>query len=270
MNLNKFISIARMTTVELFDSLYEYLLKEYPFVYKDDKRNYIFVQGQSSVCLVAHLDTVLKVPPQKFYKSRLHKKVIVGVYGLGADDRAGVYAIMSLIDSGLRPSVIFTTGEEEGGVGAFELIQKYPTCPLKTSCLIELDRCGKNDSVYYNSANKEFEQFINSFGFRTKTGIFSDISILAPAWDIAAVNLSVGYFDEHTHREKLNQDFLDLTIAKVNDIIVSEPKYYDYQEDTDFTLFKACFVCQTGDCENCTISNDFFTKGGKRWPPRDL
>lgn len=64
--------------------------------------------------------------------------------------------------------------------------------------LIELDRQGENDSVYYRCNNPQFEQMINSYGFITSWGSFSDISIIAPAWELCAVNLSVGYYDEHS------------------------------------------------------------------------
>lgn len=43
--------------------------------------------------------------------------------GLGADDRAGIFAIIQIIKSGLRPHIILTTDEEVGGVGA-DLLSK--------------------------------------------------------------------------------------------------------------------------------------------------
>jgi hypothetical protein len=186
----------------------------------------------------------------------------MGHQGLGADDRAGVYAILELIKMGLRPSVIFTTGEEAGGVGAFELLHDHRECPINTSCLIELDRRGKHDSIFYECGNKDFEEFINGFGFKTNLGAFTDISILAPDWNIAAVNLSIGFKNEHTIYEKLNTKHTDLTIQKVSAIIKSEPEYYDYQENPDFTMYKKCFVCMHGNCEDCDILFEHQRLGG--------
>ena len=48
------------------------------------------------------------------------------------------------------------------------------------------------------------KSFIESTGyFKTAWGSVSDISTIAPALGVAAVNLSSGYFDEHTTRETL-------------------------------------------------------------------
>ena len=56
---------------------------------------------------------------------------------------------------------------------------------------------------------------INSFGFKTDWGSFSDISILAPEWGIAAVNLSIGYESEHSQIERLFCRATERTIRKV-------------------------------------------------------
>lgn len=49
---------------------------------------------------------------------------------LGSDDRAGVYAIIQIIEAGYKPHVIFTTDEEIGAVGAQKLIEDFPECPF--------------------------------------------------------------------------------------------------------------------------------------------
>lgn len=259
------MSIAKMTENELFVSLYDYLQENNYNVHKDIGNHYMFAQGKSKTCLVAHLDIAFQYPPKKFYRSKINKNVVTASTGLGADDRAGVYAIMALIDRGLRPSIIFTTGEEIGGMGAMALIQDFPKIPISADFLLEMDRKGKSQSVYYNCGNKEFETYINSFGFTTYNGIFSDIYILAPAWDIAAVNVSIGYENEHTVKERLNCKYLDLTIEKVNDIILSESKYYNFQEDAEFTFLKNCFSCTTCSCDNCEILRDYESKGEASW-----
>lgn len=270
MNLNKFISIASKDTESLFVSLYKYLSKRYE-VYRSISNDYMFMQGNSSVCLVAHLDTVFKTPPKSIYRSRFNKNIISSPQGLGADDRAGVYAIIALVDMGLRPSIIFTTGEESGGTGALELVTDMEKCPLRTSCLIELDREGKDDSVYYRCGNADFEEFINGFGFKTAEGIFSDISILAPAWNIAAVNLSIGYKKQHSYKEYLNLTHLDLTIEKVSDIIKSEPEFYDYCESNSMEFWSGCFNCTTSNCPDCERLNDFIRgRNTQRWQQKAL
>ena len=53
---------------------------------------------------------------------------VLGGYTL--DDRAGVYAIIQIIEAGYKPHVIFTTDEEIGALGAQKLIEDFPECPF--------------------------------------------------------------------------------------------------------------------------------------------
>lgn len=176
---------------------------------------YIIAEGDLPICLCAHMDTVFPKIPNTFYFDR-EQSVLWSPQGLGADDRAGCYAIIELLEKGYKPSIILTDLEEKGGIGANTLVTQYPECPFSNcKALIQLDRCGDNDAVYYECDNKDFENLITSYGFETSWGTFSDISVLAPAWEIAAVNLSVGYLGEHTYTEILNIQHLQNTITKV-------------------------------------------------------
>ena len=209
----------------LTGTLPRFLKKHYDNVICTDK--FIIAVGDIPVGLIAHLDTVHKESPDIFHDQE--RGVLWAPQGLGADDRAGVYAIIDIIQRGLRPHVIFTTDEETGGHGALALIKSYPECPFELNFLIELDRRGSIDSVYYDCANDDFEEYINRFGFKSDWGTFTDISIIAPAWEVAAVNLSVGYYQEHTRGEYLVLDELDATIDKVCNILRDpDMKAYEY------------------------------------------
>lgn len=197
-----------------------------------DNGLYIFAEGELPICLLAHMDTVFAKPPVDIYFDQ-EQHMMWSPQGLGADDRAGIYAIIRLAKMGFRPSIIFTDLEEQGGIGANWLAKNYPECPFKDcKALIQIDRRGSIDSVYYECANKEFEAKINSYGFVTNLGSFTDISIIAPAWNIAAVNLSTGYYNEHSPIEHLNIEELETTISKISFMLKhcsSWPKY-DYVE----------------------------------------
>lgn len=187
--------------------------------------------------LVAHMDTVLRKPPTPYWSAdRTH---ISSDNGLGADDRAGIYAIIELLLRGHRPNLIFTHGEETGGTGALALIDDYPTCPFDTPYLIELDRRGENDCVFYHRTTGGFITYITSFGFKQAEGIFSDIYYFTPAWRLSAVNLSVGYTNEHTRDEKLYPAWLESTIDKVDLILKDKPHTFIQPKlnlKTDFTF----------------------------------
>ena len=198
--------------------LYKFLKQHYKKVtYHED---FILAQGTIPIALVAHMDTVFKAPPKEIFYDR-KKNVMWSPTGMGADDRAGVFSIIQIIKDGYRPHVIFTTDEEIGCIGAEEL--SYFPCPFKDLCyIIQLDRRNSNDCVFYDCDNPAFEKYVESFGFVTAWGSFTDICELCPQWGIAGVNLSVGYRDEHTTSEILFVGQMFSTIEKVKKMLSVE------------------------------------------------
>ena len=183
--------------------------------------SFVYAFGDIPVALVAHADTVFRIPPalDNFFYDQ-DRDVIWNPDGMGADDRAGVFAIIQLLKRfRLKPHVIITTGEESGCIGAGKLIAHMVQFKEPLKFMIQLDRRNRKDAVYYDCNNPEFEKFITPFGFKTEWGTFTDISVLAPVWGVAAVNLSVGYEDEHHEIERLHVDWLYETIDKVAKIL---------------------------------------------------
>ena len=219
----------------LLNAMHSLFSKYYTnIVYKKNKY-LIAISDNSQIGVVAHCDTVFPSQPSRaeiYYDT--HKNVIWSPDGLGADDRAGVFIILKLLQKGLKPTIILTTGEETGGIGAQEIIKDFPNNDLKLKFLIQLDRRGSNDCVFYNCGNADFIKRIETYGFIEKYGTFTDISFLAPAWDIAAVNLSVGYVDEHSYQERLFISDLLSTFEKVINILSDEKilPHYKFMEKT--------------------------------------
>ena len=219
-------TLCQMTEIKLRRFLIKTLKK---FNYQPVvKTQYIFAEGSLPICLIAHMDTVFKYPPEEFlYDPK--KGILWGVGGSGFDDRAGIFAILKLLQRGYRPSIIFTTDEERGCIGSQAFIQDYPECPFKDCrALVQLDRANRDDCVFYKCDNPEFENYIVSFGFEFAFGTFTDISWLGPAWKIAAVNLSVGYLDEHTTQERIHLNWLEETINKTAQILKVAPEMQKY------------------------------------------
>lgn len=245
-NLDTLRLICRLNPLSLKTQLKDILSKDlhYKKIHEDDE--YLYAEGDLPVLLVAHLDTVFKQPPRHiFYDS--DKNVMWSPQGLGADDRAGVYAVLQiLIDSGLRPSVLFTLGEETGGTGAYAFCADFPFPAQDLKFIIELDRQGSDEAVFYLCKNQEFIDFIESFSFQTDIGTFTDISIICPQWKIAGVNLSVGYINEHSYIEHLYLDDLNATIKKVINIleIANNAPVFKYVYPKDYFSFdKECEIC---------------------------
>lgn len=213
--LNKLLSSSTKEVVTFCKNRQPNVSKESCWLWKDKP-------GQ--VCIVAHLDTVHDSPKKRVFHDSNH-----GAFwspdGLGADDRAGVFGAFHLRDSlppEIRPAVLITDGEEQGGWGAWEAVAKLSNELSDVSCFIQLDRRGFREAVFYDvETSKEFRDFILGFGLTKESGSFSDISILGPNLGIAAVNLSVGYQNEHTRSEWLNVLHLTKMLNIVSTIIRS-------------------------------------------------
>lgn len=215
-NLKLFEQIVKMNEVSLLKTMNTYLKRFYNKV--TYTKDYVYAIGDIPITLVAHVDTVFKERPEDVFYDRV-KNVLWSPQGLGADDRAGVFAIINIVKSGLRPHIIFTTGEEMGGLGAQVLTYREPKPFAEMKYIIQLDRRGKDDCIFYECDNVKFIEYIKSFGFHEEYGSFSDISELCPTWRIAGVNLSIGYENEHSLIEILYIDYFLSTVEKVKKML---------------------------------------------------
>jgi len=235
------------------EQLFQYLPKKLKSYGYDsitiNNNNYIYAPGNIPIMLVAHIDTVFNKQPTKsqlVYNSNTisskHK-----TNGIGADDRAGIYSILQIIDynsklsitntmHNSRSHILFTTDEEIGGLGA-KVVARELNPDIKY--IIELDRKGNNDAVFYDCHNEEFIEYIESFGFNYAYGSFSDISVLCPAWNVAGVNLSIGYYKQHTSKEHLNITEMNGIIERVKFMVNNLPEnkftYFVYNSN-DYLL----------------------------------
>ena len=247
--------ILQMNYEELHTSLYNYLKNYYTTVCNTE--DYIYAVGNIPIALVAHMDTVWEKPPgYVFYDSDCN--VMWSPQGLGADDRAGIFAILKIITHGFRPHIIFTADEEIGGLGA-EALAKHP-CPFKDlRYIIELDRQGAEDCVFYHCGNEKFKNYVETFDFQRAMGSFSDISFICPKWDVAGVNLSVGYYNEHSPLEHLFLDSLFDTISKVEMMLseeIADIPSFDFQESKRLPQV-FCGGCKTiHNMEECVAIQD--------------
>lgn len=227
-----FSTIAKMKQSTLLRSMNTFLKKYYNSDKISTTEDYILCEGNVPIMLVAHMDTVFKAPPQKIYYD--HKQhTMWSPEGLGADDRAGVYLIWKIVQMGYKPHICLTTNEEVGGIGASNLAKRIPECPFDLKYIVELDRQGVNDCVFYSCANEKFVEFVENYGFITEWGTFTDISEICPAWKIAGVNLSVGYVNEHHFTETLNTRAMNSTLKKVCKMIdeIDSAPYFEYITD---------------------------------------
>ncbi len=246
--MNKLENFLRPTQEQLFWQL----SKRFKGQTQISRGNFILVKGVAPVMLIAHLDTVHKQPVREICAAD-NGNILSSPQGIGGDDRCGCYALVKVHEqSVVKPWLLFCCEEEIGGIGAQVFCDCYAQGRLSAElsslkCLIEIDRRGSNDAVFYDCYNPDFEDYIVSKGFKTAFGSFSDISVIAPVLDVAAVNLSAGYYNAHRLNEYIVCSELEHTIQKVVEIVADSVH-------ADFPRYEYC----TGDyCEDY-FSDDYF------------
>lgn len=122
--------------------------------------------------------------------------------GIGADDRAGCGIAWHLRNLG--HSILITSGEENGCIATNRLMKnRYWSEELnKHHFAVQFDRKGSKDIVFYDVGTNKFAEYVKE---QTKyipaSGTTTDIRHLCTK--MCGVNMSVGYYNEHTVDEKL-------------------------------------------------------------------
>lgn len=181
----------------------------YPTTSKDCPDSFVYIPGarKDRVLLVAHADT--------FFDSYTGDNVVEleeGTYfsgnkdtGIGADDRAGCAILWLLRETG--HSLLVTNSEEWGSISANRIAARIPALydELNGHCyMIEFDRRHSDNYKTYNiPVSKNFTDFIEASTGYHDAGKASSTDIVHLCGKICGVNLSVGYYYEHTPDECL-------------------------------------------------------------------
>lgn len=227
-----FFYICMLTQEELKQYLFNKMVKIYGESNTFNEDGFLYCKGTIPFCLIAHMDTVhkktcsiIRYTVDKAGQTEDEDSLsFTSPEGIGGDDRCGVYMILQLLKSNYRPSIIFCEDEETGLVGAGKFVKTNYIEDLKSmNMLIEFDRKDKDDAVFYSCDNPEFTKYITTTtGYKERYGSCSDISTIAPACGVAAVNLSCGYYGAHTTNESVKFDEMLNTVEIVKKILNDE------------------------------------------------
>ena len=226
--MKNFKEICMMSKEKVKEYMQGYLSNKGYKVINED--GFLYAKGDVPVLLVAHMDTVHKLKCTQIVEQ---DGKISSPQGIGGDDRCGIFIIMNVVKE-LHCSVLLCEDEEIGRIGARKFAKTEYINNLDVNYMVELDRKGNNDAVFYSCNNPEFTAFItDTIGFKEASGSCSDISVLAPAAKIAAVNLSSGYYNAHTTNEYVVYDEMMDTVEAVKLLLKTESKKFEYIEKKD-------------------------------------
>lgn len=160
---------------------------------------------------------------------------------LGGDDRAGVWIALELIEymnrtTEYKYSVGFFCDEEIGCVGSGNYMTLNDKFDENVTAFIGLDRRspkGKQEVALYGYDNYELTQMFIEHGYKEAFGSVTDASALSQYCDIACINLSCGYDNEHTHREVLYVECMVDTLNCLKQLpYLGEKFHYDSSYNT--------------------------------------
>lgn len=198
-------------------------LDSIPGMYADGYGNRLLVQPGSKVMISCHTDTVHRMGGMQ--RVAVSRKGVASLGSgeivsncLGADDTAGIYAALRMIEAGVKVTYVFHREEEIGGRGSSWLARHYPEWLRQFDVCLALDRRGTADVIVSQSwgkcASEEFAAGLaEQLGMEHKAadGIFTDSANYV---DLVAEcsNLSVGYKNEHSRQETLDLHYLEAVV----------------------------------------------------------
>lgn len=174
--------------------------------------------GKSEIMFTSHTDTV------HMNHADIYQEITFsnGLYGktdaqpLGADDAAGNWLMLHMIDYGVPGIYAFFRGEERGGIGSSYCAKHRPDIFESVRCAIAFDRRGTESIITHQGAGRgcsdEFGRSLASIlkmGHKLDpTGVYTDT---AEFFHLVhnCTNVSVGYLNEHTKKETLNKAYVE-------------------------------------------------------------
>jgi hypothetical protein len=198
------------------------------YVHKGDKR-------KNRPFIVSHMDTVHQVNKhvKTFFNGTFYYAFDMNEmtqYGIGGDDKVGVWAALAALTEFDDISAVFMVQEEGGCVGSNAANIEFFK---KANWLVQLDRRGFSDFITASMASDDFIKdmtpLAEAYGMgQTDQVTITDVSTLHRRLvGVSAVNIASGYFYPHSNREVVHLNdalnALELTFAMI--LQYGEKKY---------------------------------------------
>ena len=197
---------------------------------RDIHGNFWLTIGDNPTTLfISHTDTV--DPEAETMKKALTWEPVLGLLGvdkgaacLGADDGAGVEALVCMAEAGVPGLYLWAANEERGASGSRGFLRTMGNLLKDIRLVISFDRRGTTEvitkqwsgdcaSVECGQALADMLKGVNNL-FTLGVGSFTDSSLFADQVS-ECLNLSVGYLKEHTPQETLNLHYLDKLVGRL-------------------------------------------------------
>lgn len=241
----------------------KYIMPLNPVIIRDSAGNhmaYIVEVGEGSTILWScHTDTVhfMHDPVVTPVKQSVGVIKSGGNVILGADDGAGMWLLLEMIEAGVKGTYIFHRGEECGGIGSSFMAKHHKEWLSSFTHAIAFDRKCVDSIITHQFGRCCSTAFANEFGDFVyeasnciinlrpdDTGIFTDtanyVGIIPEC-----TNISVGYYDAHTPNEYLDLSYLFALRDAMTRVGKLEFSVYEKEEE-DYGSPPSSFDAYTG------------------------
>lgn len=205
--------------------------------------NYIKTIGESSTMFCAHHDTVHS---KDGMQNLVIRNDVVSLPDnsesacLGADCTTGVWIILGMIYANVPGVYVIHAGEEQGCIGSKAIADSYPDWIVSLSHCVAFDRRGFDSVVTQqmgqDTCSDTFAQALcDAIGLDMKpdpTGAYTDSESYAGIIP-ECTNVSVGYLNQHTHKETQCLAFAETLLERLIAVdwqslpCVRDPSTYD-------------------------------------------
>jgi Peptidase family M28 len=253
----KFLQLTKLTYPYGTEKFLETFL---PSGFQIDKYGnyYLSIGDNYSTMFTCHLDTSCKNMEMVKHEFFGNYVMTDGTTILGADDKAGMIVVLYMIEKKIPGLYYFFIGEEVGCVGssdlanAFENKKDYPQELDNIKKVVSFDRRGTSsvitDQFYGVCCSNDFATALCQELNGANEGLFmrmDDTGVLTDSAQFMGIipectNISVGYYDEHTVKEKQDIDHLYRLCKSVVKVdweslpVVREPQSYTYYGSEDY------------------------------------
>jgi len=201
------------------------------YIYKNHNK-----KSKTNILWSSHIDTMHNKTPEL-----ITQEVFVDAFGtafvdstsdcLGADDGAGVFLMLEMINANVEGTYIFHRGEERGCWGSSQVAELHADFIKQFTHAVAFDRRGNTSIITHQRGgrcasdelgNALIKLFSNGYEL-DDTGVYTDTAEyvhLVPE----CLNISIGYNHEHTSSETLDTNH----VLRLRDTILA----YDWTRQT--------------------------------------
>lgn len=213
---------------------------------------WVVTDAAASTLFTCHTDTVHYGVPAATQDLKLENGILslatpASGYVLGADDGAGVWLLLKMIDAGVRGTFVFYSDEEVGGLGSEWSAQNEPERYKGFKRAVAFDRKDVCSVITHQFGGRCCsEAFANALCTALamghapdSTGSFTDTANLTHLVS-ECTNVSIGYWNAHTSSEYLDTVYLQRLLQALVQTdwetlpVERDPASCDYGYGSDF------------------------------------